>query len=285
MSVYTITLAAPNLPTLTIGVGGSFGLKSLDLGFPQIRQSEFARPDADGIIDETTFIGKRLITADIVLFPGTWLEEQSLRAFMSPQTRASMLITTPDNNELVTTVRGASLSAPIVLEDETAGVKRINAQWSAALGVLESAEVKTGVIPAAGSTLPSGRVYDLVFDRDYPDAGPSGSATITNAGTQNAYPVVKIYGPCVGPRLVNVSQGHELDFPGLTILAGEFLEIDLRAKTIRYNGDPADSRYNTLDFTLSTWWGLTPGPQQVRFIPDTFSLPSQAQITWRDAWI
>lgn len=285
MGIYSLTLSSPGIPTLGIGTGGAFGLNSLDLGFPDIRVVEFPRPAADGMIDETKYIGRRVISADIVLFPGTWVQEQTLRAFMSPDTRTSMLITPPDGPELVTTVRGASLAAPIVLEDLSAGVKRLNAQWSAPLGTLESAITKTAVVVAAGSTAADGRPYNLQFDRDYPNAGPSGTTAMTNAGTEHAYPVVKVYGPCTGPRLVHLEQNRELNFPTLSIAASDFLEIDTRAKTIRYNGDPNDSRYDALDFATSSWWSLAPGLQQIRFVPTTFTAPSQAQITWRDAWI
>ena len=282
---YQITLSTPEVPTLTIGDGGDFGLRALDLGFPQVRAVVSPRPAADGVIDETTYIGSRLITADIILYPGTWEREQALRAFLSPRYRSSMAITPPDGPELVTTVRGAALSAPVVLEDLTGGVKRINAQWTAPFGILESAAMNTVVVAAAGTVLAAGRTYDLQFDRDYPAADPSGSSTVTNAGTAEAYPVLKVHGPCTAPAIAHTTSGRVLSFPTLTINEGDFLEIDTRNKTIRYNANADDSRYGALDFAISSWWSLSPGLQRIRFIPETFTAPSQVQVTWRDAWI
>lgn len=283
--MYSLTLSTPGLTTVTIGDGGDFGLTQLDLGFPEIREVSTARPSADGTIDETSLIGRRAITAQILLLPGTWTREQDLRAFLSPRWRSSMLITLPDAPDLVTTVRGASMTAPVELEDLAGNIKRISCQWIAPLGVLESSVVRSAIATAAGSVPSPGRVYDLVFDRDYPDAAPSGTVTCTNAGTSDAYPLLKVYGPCTGPVVQHIESGRELAFPGLSIAAGDFLEIDTRDRTIRYNGNQADSRYDTLDFDVSSWWGFAPGTQQVRFVPDTFTAPSQVLISWRDAWL
>ena len=282
---YTLTLSTPGLSSVTIGDGGDFGLRSLDLGFPEVRQEAYPAPAADGTIDQTQYFGRRLITADIVLSPGTWAREQALRAFLSPQFRSSMAIEPDDETKLVTTVRGAAMSAPVTIEDLGANVRRMQAQWVAPLGILESFDQRSAISYAAGSVSAAGRTYDLTFNRDYPDAPPAGSVVVTSAGTANAYPILRVYGPCTGPVLEHTDLGRMMDFPALTIAAGDFLEIDTRAKTIRYNGNADDSRYGELDFATSAWFWLTPGTQRIRFVPDTFTTPSQVQITWRDAWV
>ena len=282
---YTLTLSTPGLTSVTIGDGGDFGLRSLDLGFPEIRQESYAQPGADGTIDNTRYFGRRLITASVVLNPGSWQREQDLRAFLSPQFRASMTIEPTAGTKLTTTVRGAAFSAPITIEDLGGNVRRMQAQWVAPLGILESFDLREAIAHAAGSVPAAGRTYDLSFDRDYPAAPPSGSAEVVNAGSANAYPVLRVYGPCTGPLIEHTELGKSMDFPTLSIAAGDFLEIDTRSKTIRYNGDPADSRYGDLDFATSAWFWLVPGSQRVRFIPDSFTAPSQVQITWRDAWV
>jgi hypothetical protein len=165
------------------------------------------------------------------------------------------------------------------------GLKRISCQWVSPLGVLESNVGSTAIAYAAGSVAAAGRVYDLSFNRDYPTAPPSGSAPVLNKGTTAAYPLLKVYGPCTGPVIEHLGLARQLAFPGLSIASGDFLEIDTRYKTIRYNGNAADSRYDTLDFNVSSWWDFPPGEQLVRYVPDTFTAPSQVQISWRDAWL
>jgi hypothetical protein len=73
-------------------------------------------------------------------------------------------------------------------------------------------------------------------------------------------------------------------FAGLQVLAGEFLEIDLRAKTIRLNGDAAQSLHSKLVFPGSVWWVLEPGDNVIVFQPETYSGVAQMTVAYRDAY-
>ena len=68
----------------------------------------------------------------------------------------------------------------------------------------------------------------------------------------------------------NQTTGERLVFTGLTLLAGDWLEIDCRERTIRLNGLPAQSRYSLLDFPASSFLRLLPGVNTVRYYPVSF---------------
>src|SRR5690606_25267582 len=129
--------------------------------------------------------------------------------------------------------------------------RQLTVQWVAPLGILESADLHSALARPSSTDPPDGREYDLEFDREYPSAEPSGSVLVVNAGNVDAYPVIRIYGPCDDPGLEHES-GAVIEFDGLSVAAGEYVELDVRARTIRYLSNPADSRYSDLKFPTSS---------------------------------
>ncbi len=97
--------------------------------------------------------------------------------------------------------------------------------------------------------------------------------------------MIDVYGPATAPRIEHDASGRVLDFPTLTIDAGQFLRIDVAERTVRYNALASDSRYDDLDFDESEWFYIHPGTQRIRFEATSPTAPAQAVITWRDAWL
>lgn len=121
------------------------------------------------------------------------------------------------------------------------------------------------------------------FPIDFPftfGGGSSGSVTIGNAGTFQTPPFVRIDGPATNPRIQNVTTGEELKV-GMTIPAGEYLEIDFAAKTIMLDGSASRYGYLTAE---SVWWSLQPGANQISFFCDGQNEATQVSISWRSAW-
>jgi hypothetical protein len=59
---------------------------------------------------------------------------------------------------------------------------------------------------------------------------------VTNTGKADAEPVIDLYGPMTGPRVINELAKSGLRFyPHLVIPSGAFLRLDFRRRTIRYN--------------------------------------------------
>lgn len=270
---------------------GVFRLARHDLGFPTIDAATEDAPNRDGIIDRTRHHRGRVATFNVIALPeATWADLTNLRSLLRPSARPVITIS-GDRREAPSrraVARGSRFTHEADRSETVGLVGRIVAQWVLPDGIFESSLEQQEPVPVAVSTPVGGRTYDLSFDRDYPDAEPAGSISITSDGSTDAYPTIRVFGPCTGPKIEHTASDgtqSELSLPALSILIGDFVEIDTRARTVLYNADPNDSRYSELDFASSRWWTLQPGEQFVRFDPVTSSLPAQVVVTWRDAYI
>lgn len=282
-----IRLECDGLTTLLVDESiGVYGQR-LDLGDAATREVVQDAPDADGTIDGTEYTGARSVTLGLTLFPesgSAWALRQQLRAFTHPARRPYMFVQqAADAPEQRITLRRSQYSD--VFAAGQGDSASIVAQWIAPLGIIESAvEHVTSIFAAGGTT--AGRVYSLIPSRVYPASAPLGAGTIVNAGNADSYPLLRIYGPTTEPVVTNDTQGKSLAFTGVTLVAGEYLEIDTRSKTILLNGDPSASRYSRLSFPASAWFTLSPGGNVLRFHPATYTTAmSLTEVSWRDAWL
>jgi len=93
---------------------------------------------------------------------------------------------------------------------------------------------------------------------------------VTDTGKTNAEPVIDLYGPVTGPRVVNELAKTGLRFyPNLVIYAPNFLRLDFRRRTVLYNGITDYDSYRVQE--NSDWWddgvpGLVRGAtQRIRY--------------------
>lgn len=268
--------------TNTLQLDDSEGLivTELDLGYPSVRPVVDVRADADGVYDSTQFFGERVV-AMTVQGDGEGLITQwdKLARYMRPGRRPYLYFTVDGSARrmrLRPSQRASVLRAP-------AAVFTAQLQWVAPDGVMEAASASTVTADAtAGGE--DGRQYNLTFDREYVEINPSGSVSVTNSGTATIWPELKLYGPVTNPEIRDLTNNRRLRFV-TTLTAGQFLEVNTRDRTVRLNGLVNQNRYNTLDFTVSSWFGLEPGTQLVRYRGASTSSPARAEITYRTAWL
>lgn len=254
----------------------------LDIGFPTVRQSTQPRPDADGEDDSTAHHGAAAVAMDITLVPGEKTLAallDALRAFCHPRARP-YLIVDRDGQQRRIRLRADQQSAPLTDPFH----QQVQAAWRAPDGVLESAgeQIGTSAAVPAGE---GGRAYPRLYPLDYADASPVGSVSVSNDGNAPVPPVLRLYGPATDPRVENQTTGERLVFSGITLSAGDWLEVDCREKTIRLNGLPEQSRYARLDFTASTFPRLEPGVNTVRYYPVSFGDGARLEVRFRSAWL
>jgi hypothetical protein len=102
------------------------------------------------------------------------------------------------------------------------------------------------------------------------------SFTVTNDGTNRAEFVATIPGPVVNPVIQHLDRGLELAF-GITLAAGEHLEVDTEARTVLLNGTA--NRYYTKS---GDWFNLSPGDNLLSYRADSGS--SNLSIVYRSTW-
>lgn len=286
MSYPVLRLEADGLDPLVLAYTTGWAVQALDLGDATTRAVVQDAPDADGIIDTTQYVGARTVTMSITLLPAkSGMSKEAmrrrLRAFTHPRLRPILYLAFDGLDEQRITMRRSQFSNIV----QSPAFAPVTMQFVAPYGVIESSVLHVAHANASATGTEGGRTYNQTYDKTYTGGTVIGSLTVTNAGNADAYPLIRIYGPCTNPKLINVTTGQTLAFAGLTVNVGEFLEVDTRAKTVFYLGNSNDSRYSTFDFATSEWWALEPGDTSLRFAPATSSSPSNAEISWRDTWL
>lgn len=283
-----LRLEADGLDALELTPEEGIAVESFDLGFPEVRRVAELRPNGNGTIDTTAYFGARAVSISATLLGATPSARRivldRLKSFCVPARRPYLVYVSDDGDERQLRLVVDQLGAPV-----TAGaLARVQVAWRAPDGVSYSTQLDTGAVNPGGGT-EEGRSYgvDRGYDRTYPAYFGPGSVQIVNAGTIDTDPVLRVFGPVTDPVIENETLGKELRFVGLTVVGGEYVEIDVAARTVRSNSDPspAANRYGTLDFAWSDWWSLAPGLNVLRFAAATSASPALLEVQWHAAWL
>jgi hypothetical protein len=271
---------------------GGYRVARLDIGLPTVRAVTVPRPDQDGEDDTTTHHGAAAVSMDVRLLAGrdsglvgiapspSLIDlRDALRAFCHPSARPYLVVEDEGRQRRIR-LRADQLAGPITNPRH----QQIQVSWRAPDGVMESLAEQIGTSDAvtAGE---GGRTYPVTYPVSYTESSPVGAVTVTNNGTVSVRPVLRLYGPATDPRVENQSTGERLIFTGLTLLAGDWLEIDCREKTARLNGLVSQSRLSRLDFANSTYLRLLPGMNTVRYYPVSFGDGARLEVRFRSAWL
>jgi len=117
--------------------------------------------------------------------------------------------------------------------------------------------------------------------------GPNGSTRpgwIQVDGALPTWPVIRIDGPCVNPRLLHVESGRALQL-NTVIDPGDWIEIDTRPtwrSVLRRNGGNAASAL-TAASRIDTFT-LPPGVSELRWAATDPTNTARLTVTWRPAW-
>jgi hypothetical protein len=109
----------------------------------------------------------------------------------------------------------------------------------------------------------------------------TGQVSLTNPGNESGTVVLRIEGPCVGPVVTHVSTGNAIVFSSSLVLReGEFLEIDMDARTALANGQSNRAGY----ITSRGWSAFDPGRNTWAFSAAQYNSQSQLSVTAVPAW-
>jgi len=280
----TWTLRAAGLADLSLIPDEGYAVLGYDLGFPEIRAVTDLNADGDGETDLTQYFGARVVTLEVRV-TGTAVERQNrvmtLRRYMAPNLRVELLWDAAYGS--VRMLGRADRFAAVVGEAMTRQVARVG--WRVASGLIESQTVtQTVILPGAGAV--TGRVYDLEFDRVYPAGSTPGQALINVGGTAPVWPLLRLYGPCTLPDVQIVTSGARWRFAAggvLTLLAGDWVDIDTYARTVKLNSVTSILQY-VAPSTLA-WGGFSPGVCDVQFLVTSGgSETTRLEVFHRDSW-
>lgn len=270
---------------LTLGAGTPYGLTNA-LGLddlPDLRTSDTPRPSDHGLYAGSDFAAGRLVELALTV---TAADNAAFRAAIQALDDATVLQTTE---------KALSFQQP-----GSAAARRVNVRprrrsipndWDYVFrigrAILQFYATDPRVYDdtllsssTAAATSGGGRTYNRVYNLTYAAGGAGGTITATNGGNFPTRPTARIDGPVTDPRIENVTAGKFLQFSGLTLAAGEWLDIDFANRTVLLNGTA--SRYNLLTST-SSFWELAPGANQINFTSG--SATGTLTLSWRSAWL
>lgn len=106
-----------------------------------------------------------------------------------------------------------------------------------------------------------------------------------NLGDADAWPIIRIFGPCANATVTHADSGRALALPTLALTAGQWVDIDTRPghRTVtRENGGNASSFLSPASrIDLFT---LPPGQSEMRFTAFDGTNTAHMRLTWRDAY-
>jgi hypothetical protein len=228
--------------------------------------------------------------------PGMRAKERALREILEPVDPAATVLVevlgrsgdpSPGIRAQMRVV--AALRAPDKAEDgrvkdATWAMAAERVYWQGPTDLTES------VAPVAGNAgLRFGAVmFNVVipafaFDIDFGDTVTAGTQ-VDNDGDAFVWPTLRIYGTSTAPVLENLNTGGKLSFPALTVSAADYLEIRTAPgeRAVLLNG--VASLYSSLDRSSSTWWGLVPGGNLIRFSDSSHDGTARLDVLYSDGY-
>lgn len=109
---------------------------------------------------------------------------------------------------------------------------------------------------------------------------------VTNAGDADAWPVIRITGPCANVSIIHVPTGRVLALPTLNLAAGRWVQIDTRPgyRTVTWDNGGNASAYLSPASRIDLF-SITPGQQEMRWTAFDNTNSARLRLTWRDAYI
>ena len=109
---------------------------------------------------------------------------------------------------------------------------------------------------------------------------------VTNNGDADAWPIIRITGPCANVSIIHVASGRTLALPTLSLAAGRWIEIDTRPgfRTVTWDNGGNASAYLSPASRIDLF-SLPKGTSEMRWTAFDNTNTARMRLTWRDAYI
>ena len=108
---------------------------------------------------------------------------------------------------------------------------------------------------------------------------------VTNQGSADAWPIIRITGPCSNVSIIHVASGRTLALPSLDLAAGRWVELDTRPgyRTVTWDNGGNASAYLTPASRIDLF-SIPPGQSEMRWTAFDNTNSARLRLTWRDAY-
>lgn len=237
--------------------------------------------------------------------PGAWRSSDPQRGPKTLTLSGTMVAL--DGNVSATTLAFDALNAAVTL-DETSlivdghgvGARRVNVSrqgdvidvpmpsilqkgFNVQLVAADPRKFGTNLKGSTGLPASSGGLsFPMSFPSAFTSTVVSGQVALTNPGNETGPVVMRVTGPCTGPVITHVGSGLSLVFSSSLVLgAGEWIDIDMEARTVLANGQSGRAQW----VTSRGWSGFDPGQNVWAFTAQAYDSASQLSVTATPAWI
>lgn len=250
---------------------------------PEVRESADEYVQADGGVHGDFFYGRRPVTlSGILLNPIDAADRNARQNKLSSASDAMRADAVLDWTNSGGARQFISLRRQQPLRVTGTWQKEFQAAMVAADPRIYSYALNGLEVTAAAAGATSGRAFPEGYNIDYGPSAPNGQVLVTNAGNATSYPLLTVTGPGSNPTISNLTTGQAISLI-YTLGVGDTLTIDTLNRTVILNG--TTSRYGSVDFLNTSWWGVAPGVNDIRIAFTGFSTGAKLRVDWRDAWL
>ena len=159
------------------------------------------------------------------------------------------------------------VARPLMQSDRLNGVIDFDVQFRAPDPRKYSVMLNTVEAFLLGTGTGTGRTYGLIYNRTYSGAQSQNTALVDNRGDYNTYGVIRLHGPVDDPGAHHLDSDRHIKFPGVRLGQGQYLDIDLREKTII--SESGISLRDRMDDS-SRWFKFDEGPNKVTLLGTSY---------------
>jgi hypothetical protein len=244
---------------------------------PQYRTFDSPRTNADGMDFGTDLQSGRIIEVDCVGRPSdsaTTLND--LRAALINQMGSLRVDGMPGLPSLLLAGRVRRRRLPTNRE-LASGVIRPSFDFECPDPRLFAA-VETVLVASPGSAVGVGITPPLTPPLTTGGSAVGGHVQAVNEGIADTHPTFRVAGPVTAFSLLNSTTGRKLTYLQ-ALAAGEWVDIDMDARTVLLNGTASRRAY-----MAGSWWSLPPGTSDVFYLPADAAVGSLMTLRFRSAY-
>lgn len=283
-------LSLPNNTLDLRDINNGMIVVNFDPGFATPRQSSADWAEQDGQFDTTQFLTARVAQLQIAAAPTGPLSIRDvvdlLAPFCDPTARPQIQWRTSPGEPL-RTMTGVFMQGTAPIQN---ALSQVQLQWRIPDGVAYSMDQETQAIQA-GTTSP-GFSFPITFPISFGNSSHQAPPRyIAVSGTYRTWGTFRFYGPWSGVTSLvwidpvsGLATGPQIVFKSsASCLAGDFIEVDTKAKTVTINGDPGGNRYSFLDLSQTVWGTLSAGQNLLHF--QTSNTDATCSAFWTPTFI
>lgn len=220
--------------------------------------------------------GRHLVMSGLIIAPDQDSLTDAVDRLLSAASLESFVLTVTEGSRTRT--------MNVRQEDEVISeyITNVIASWSVQLFAPDPR--KLGAALSGSTLLPvttGGITVPLTVPYTINSTVVAGQVTLTNPGNEEGPVTMRIDGPCTGPVITHIGSGFALVFSSSLVLnAGEFLLIDMEARTVLANGQSSRSGY----ITSRGWSQFDPGVNVWSFTATGYNTASMLTVTATPAW-